>query len=213
MKIELWDIDRIKPYEFNAKKHDDAQVAGIVNSIQRFGFDQPIVVDKNGVIIKGHGRRLASIKLGFTQVPVLVRADLSEDQVNAARAADNRAAIGDLDTELLKMSLEAINLDDLKGIFEDKELDFLDVDLAEMNPDMFIEDLDTALAIHAKETEKQFDAVANKRISLTKAFGFKDILGSDQIHVTHFMAQIEDSTGKEGDEAFITFIKQLANQE
>jgi len=155
---------------------------------------------------------LASIKLGFAQVPVLVRDDLTEDQANAARAADNRAAIGDLDTDLLKMSLEAINIDDLRGIFEDKELSYLDVDLAEMNTDMFIDDLDAALTVQAEETSEQFDRVANKRITIAKALGFKDVLGADQIHITHFMAQIEELTGKVGDEAFVEFIKQALNQ-
>lgn len=214
MKIEFWDIDRVKPYDLNSKKHDSKQVDGIVNSIKRFGFDQPIVVDKDGVIIKGHGRRLASIKLGLERVPVLVRSDLSPEQVKAARVADNRSAIGDIDTELLKMDLEAIDLDDLRGIFEDKEFDFLNADMVEMNTDMFIDDLDQALETKAKETEEKFEKVALKRMALYKAFGFKDIAGADQIYVTHFMAKIEDLTGKEGDEALITFIKQLLeNQE
>ena len=77
MKIELWDIDRVKPYGLNAKKHDDKQVDGIINSIQRFGWDQPIVVDANGEVIKGHGRRLAAIKIGLKKVPVLQRLDLT----------------------------------------------------------------------------------------------------------------------------------------
>lgn len=212
MKIELWDLDRIKPFELNAKKHDDKQVEAIVKSIQRFGFDQPIVVDKDGVVIKGHGRRLACIKLGLKQVPVLVRSDLTEDQVNAARLADNRVAMGDFDTELLKASLESIELDDLRGIFEDKELDFLESDLMEMNTDIFIEDLDTAISAQSEEVDQQFEKVAARKVKLSKAFGFTDILGSDQIYVTQFMEQVQEATGKEGYEAFITFIKQLTEE-
>ncbi|MFH3639762.1 ParB/Srx family N-terminal domain-containing protein, partial [Acinetobacter baumannii] len=81
-------VDDVKPYELNAKIHSEEQVAKIAESIARFGWDQPIVVDKNGVIIKGHGRRLAAIKLGLIEVPVLVRDDLNEEQVKAARLAD-----------------------------------------------------------------------------------------------------------------------------
>lgn len=213
MKVELWEIGRIQPYELNSKKHDDVQVDGIANSIQRFGWDQPIVVDKDGVIIKGHGRRLAAMKMKLERVPVLVRSDLTDEQVKAARIADNRVAIGDLDTEMLKLDLESINLDDLKGIFEDKELDFLDSDMAEMNSNMFIEDLDNAVAVQTSETQEQFEKVATKRISISKAMGFKDVVGADQIHISRFMAQIETATGKKGDEAFVTFIKQLLEQE
>ncbi|WP_416663388.1 phage tail protein [Acinetobacter baumannii] len=84
----MWIVDDVKPYELNAKIHSEEQVAKIAESIARFGWDQPIVVDKNGVIIKGHGRRLAAIKLGLIEVPVLVRDDLNEEQVKAARLAD-----------------------------------------------------------------------------------------------------------------------------
>ena len=209
MKIELWDIDRVKPYGLNAKKHDDRQVDGIINSIQRFGWDQPIVVDSNGEVIKGHGRRLAAIKMGLKKVPVLQRTDLSAEQANAARIADNRVAISDLDTEMLKLGLEALNLDDLTGIFDEKELLFLDSDMTEMNTDMFVENLDNAVTVQAQEIKEQFDKVGAKRISISKALGFKDIVGADQIHISRFMAEIETSTGKKGDEAFVTFIKQL----
>lgn len=209
MKIELWNIERVKPYELNAKKHDDKQVAGIAASIERFGFDQPIVVDKDGVIIKGHGRRLACIKLGYSQVPVLVRSDLTEKQVNAARAADNRAAVGDVDTDLLRQSLDAINVDDLKGIFEEKELDFLDADLIQMNEDMFVEDLDEAVSMQIAETNEHFQKSEAKRIPIQKALGFKNILGADQIYLSRFMAQVEELTQKKGDEAFVAFIKQI----
>ncbi len=88
LKIQMWIVDDVKPYELNAKIHSEEQVAKIAESIARFGWDQPIVVDKNGVIIKGHGRRLAAIKLGLIEVPVLVRDDLNEEQVKAARLAD-----------------------------------------------------------------------------------------------------------------------------
>lgn len=88
LKIQMWIVDDVKPYELNAKIHSEEQVAKIAESIARFGWDRPIVVDKNGVIIKGHGRRLAAIKLGLIEVPVLVRDDLNEEQVKAARLAD-----------------------------------------------------------------------------------------------------------------------------
>ncbi len=53
LKIQMWIVDDVKPYELNAKIHSEEQVAKIAESIARFGWDQPIVVDKNGVIIKG----------------------------------------------------------------------------------------------------------------------------------------------------------------
>ena len=64
-------IAEIKPYEKNAKKHPDKQVIQVAASIQEFGFNQPIVVDKNNVIIVGHGRYLAARMLGLEKAPVI----------------------------------------------------------------------------------------------------------------------------------------------
>lgn len=132
MKIELRDISDVLPYEQNAKIHTQDQVAKIAHSIQTYGWDQPIVIDADGVIIKGHGRRLAAINLGLTEVPVLVRDDLSPEQVRAARIADNNVALGTFDQEIMKdeiKALIALNADitslDL-GASDDEILQYLD---------------------------------------------------------------------------------------
>ena len=89
MKIEELSIDAIKPYEKNPRKNDGA-VNGVAESIKQFGFQQPIVIDKNGVIVAGHTRYKAAVKLGLKTVPC-VRADqLSPKQVKAYRILDNK---------------------------------------------------------------------------------------------------------------------------
>ena len=82
-------IQNLKPYEKNAKKHPKKQVQQVANSIKEFGFNQPIVVDKNNVVIVGHGRLEAAKLLGLKDVPVLT-VDLTEDQAKAYRLADNK---------------------------------------------------------------------------------------------------------------------------
>ena len=84
------DISQVRPYEQNAKKHPKAQVDAIARSIQEFGFNQPIVVDKNREIIVGHGRYYAAQQLGLQDVPVTVLENLTDDQVMAYRLADNK---------------------------------------------------------------------------------------------------------------------------
>lgn len=76
------------PYEMNAKKHDEQQIRDLAAAIKKRGFDQPITVDKNDVIITGHGRREAAIFAGLERVPVIVRDDLSDDEVRAKRLED-----------------------------------------------------------------------------------------------------------------------------
>lgn len=210
MKIEFVNIDKIIPYELNSKKHDPKQVDAIATAITRFGFDQPIVVDSDMVIIKGHGRRLASMKLGLKQVPVLIRSDLTPEQVKAARVSDNQVAIGDFDTEMLKMELASIDIADLRGIFDDKELEFLASDMTEMDSSLFVDDLDEAVASQDAETQEKFTEAETKRVSIGKALGFKDIRGADQLHVNRFMAKIEQTTNKQGGDAFVAFVRLFA---
>ncbi len=125
-EIVLRDIDTITPYVHNNKKHPEEQIAKIAASIEEFGWDQPLVVDGNGIIIKGHGRHLAARKLGLKTVPVVVRTDLNPAQIKAARIADNRVGISDWDLDALVLELK--DLGDLgydlslTG-FDDKELD------------------------------------------------------------------------------------------
>ena len=81
MKIVERNIDELIPYERNQKKHDDKQIRNVANSIKRFGWQQPIVVDKKDVVIIGHCRLLAAKLLKLSKVPVTVADDLTEDEV------------------------------------------------------------------------------------------------------------------------------------
>src|SRR3954467_15568559 len=91
MQIEMWSIDRVKPYDKNPRIND-AAVDAVARSLQEFGWRQPIVVDEAGVIIVGHTRYKAALKLGYTEVPVHVATGLSPAQARAYRIADNQTA-------------------------------------------------------------------------------------------------------------------------
>ena len=101
MKIETILISHIIPYEDNPRKNKNA-IDKVAASIKEFGFKQPIVVDRDGVIIAGHTRHKAAIQLGLTEVPVLSATDLTDAQVKAYRLADNKTAeFSEWDTDLL----------------------------------------------------------------------------------------------------------------
>lgn len=125
MKIEQWDIDRVRPYEKNPRRNDKA-VQAVAESIREFGFRQPIVVDSDGVIVVGHTRYKAALKLGLKTVPVHVAADLTPQQARAYRLADNRTAENaEWDVDLLPIELGELRDEgfDLKlAGFSDKEL-------------------------------------------------------------------------------------------
>lgn len=105
-RIELWPVERLVPFENNARVHDDEQVAQIAASIEQFGFTAPLLVDGESGILAGHGRLAAARSLGMVEVPVVVLDHLSPEQRRAYVIADNKLAenagwdMGKLDAEL-----------------------------------------------------------------------------------------------------------------
>ena len=90
MVVKGIDPNDVTLYARNAKYHPPAQVNQIAESIKRFGFRQPVVVDKDNVVVIGHGRELAARQLGMTEIPVERVDNLTDAQVKALRLADNR---------------------------------------------------------------------------------------------------------------------------
>ena len=119
MKIEMMKIKDIIPYEKNAKKHNRTQIQNVAESIRRFGFAQPLVVDKDNVLIIGHCRLLASKTLQIREVPVVRMDELSEEQVKELRLLDNKLNESDWDMELLADELKDL---DMTGFDIDWEL-------------------------------------------------------------------------------------------
>ena len=101
MNIENLKIDDIKPYVKNAKKHDERQIKNVMESIRQFGFAQPLVVDKDNVLIIGHCRLIAAKRLKHKTVPVLRMDDLSPEQVDKLRLLDNKLNESEWDMDLL----------------------------------------------------------------------------------------------------------------
>jgi DNA modification methylase len=130
MKIEIVDINTIKPYENNPRKLKDSAIEKVAKSIKEFGFRQPIVVDKEKIIVVGHTRYRASKKLGLTNVPITIADNLTPEQINAYRIADNRTnEEAEWDIELLKTELKDLQLKDfdldLTAFDEDQLNNFL----------------------------------------------------------------------------------------
>lgn len=111
MQVEYISVNDIKPYEKNAKKHPEQQIEYIANSIKEFGWQQPIVVDKDNVVVIGHGRLLAAKKLNMDSVPCVRADDLTDEQIKALRLADNKTNESEWDFDLLDMELSDIEID------------------------------------------------------------------------------------------------------
>ena len=130
LQIVKWPVEKLIPYARNARTHSDEQIIQIAASIAEFGWTNPILVGENGILIAGHARLLAALKLGMTEVPVIVLDHLTETQRRALVIADNQLAIRGAawDEEMLRVELEALQEDgfdlDLVG-FTDEELEDL----------------------------------------------------------------------------------------
>jgi DNA modification methylase len=131
-RLERWALDRLVPYERNARTHSDEQVNKIAASIIEFGFTAPILLDENAGILAGHGRLRAARKLGMPEVPVIVLTNLTEAQRRAYVIADNRLALdAGWDEDLLRSELAALGT----GGFDLALTGFSDKELAELVPD------------------------------------------------------------------------------
>ena len=171
-EINMIEISKVKPYKDNPKMHTSTQVRKIQASIEAYGWDQPIVVDEEMVIIKGHGRYMAAQNLGLTEIPVLI-SDMSFEQARQARIADNKSAESEWDLDVLWGEISSLQS---QG-FTSESLGFSDKTLAGLFPES-----DMAKArLESKQEEKdnretprtmdgERDATAPRKETMIKPF-------------------------------------------
>lgn len=143
MNVETWPIDRPIPYARNPRQISQAAIDKVAGSLKQFGWRQPIVVDREGVIVVGHTRLLAAQKLGLEEVPVHVALDLSDNDAKAYRLADNRVG----EESQWNGSLLGLELADLRDMgadlqvlgFDGAELTRYDIERDDAPPDDFAE--------------------------------------------------------------------------
>ena len=108
MKITMRKPEELIPYKNNVKKHSEEQIEKVAASIRAFGFVQPVVVDRNDVIVIGHSRTMAAIKLGMRKIPVVTADALTDEEVKALRIADNKLNESVWDSDKLEQELQEI---------------------------------------------------------------------------------------------------------
>ena len=122
MKIENLKTDSLIPYEWNNRKHSEEQIARIANSIQEFGFNQPIVTCDRNVVLVGHARLEAAKRLGLETVPVVRLSKLSEAQKKAYRILDNKLQ-NDSEWNFDNLELELSSLEEMDFDLQEWGLD------------------------------------------------------------------------------------------
>ena len=129
LKIEYVDINNIKPYKKNPRKNEDA-IPYVMESIKQFGFKNPVILDKDNVIVCGHTRIESAKRLGITEIPCIYADDLTDEQIKAFRLADNKVGeIAEWDIDLLDTELDDIlNIDMSDFGFENIDIDWDNVE-------------------------------------------------------------------------------------
>lgn len=212
-KVEIVEIDRLVPYELNAKKHNPEQVDRLAEQIKRYGFDQPVVLwpipgTKQFSIIKGHGRRLAMMKLGMEKIPAVIQKHLSREQADAMRIADNALSSIEYDTKLLaeetKRLMETFDLDafDFGFSAKDEKL-FLSIDTHEIDLDALTTDVSEAMRVQKEEDAERVSKMDDEDVRLNRIFGVSSVSTRDGRSLTRLLATLEAETGKEGIAALI----------
>lgn len=138
MNITNKAIADLIPYAANAKKHDEKQIKNVAESIKQFGFVQPVVVDRAGVIVIGHCRVLAAKRLGMKEVPCVCVEDLTPEQVNALRLVDNKSNESEWDFDLLADELPGLDLSAFDfdwGLPEDQTEEVIEDEAPEVDED------------------------------------------------------------------------------
>ena len=168
LKTKLISLNKIIPYENNAKEHPDWQIAQIKNSIEQFGFNDPIAVNENMGIIEGHGRYLAAKELGLKEVPCIILSGMTADEERAYIIAHNKLTMNTgFDLEVLEYELNALKVEDfdlsltgfedteIENILDKDEIDIDDIDEIEnynegYNITIVCENLDEAEELNEK---------------------------------------------------------------
>jgi hypothetical protein len=131
MEIQQININEIKEYEKNAKKHDEDQIKNVMQSIKEFGMVQPIVIDQNNIIIIGHCRFRALKRLKWEEVPCVRIENLSENEINKLRLLDNKLNESEWDFDLLSDQIEEIDWSDFDIDWDIQEFEENDQNIKE----------------------------------------------------------------------------------
>jgi site-specific DNA-methyltransferase (adenine-specific) len=120
MEIKNVKITKLKGYHQNNKRHPQEQIDELKKSLTAYGFIQPIVVDKQNVVIIGHGRLEAAKQLAYTEVPAVQLDQLTEEQVRRLRLLDNRLSdLGEYDIDNIMFELDDLDDPELNALFKD----------------------------------------------------------------------------------------------
>ena len=215
IREELIPIDVPAPYELNSKVHSEAQIKQLMASISTEGLNYPILLDRNMVIIGGHGRLEACKRLGMKFIRAKIRTDLDDQAAKRLRIADNQTTSTEYDTEMLKLELEQIDLDGVFAEslgFDERSLKKMISDFTEIDSSALSQDLDGDIDEQIKQSERDIREIDERDVPVVTALGFKSVPVSASKKISRFVAGLQDEYDLPAADAFIRFIEDLEAQ-
>ena len=176
MDVRNISVKDLIPYERNTKKHDKTQINNVAESLKKYGFVQPIVIDKENVVVIGHCRLLAAKQLKMKEVPCVCVDDLTEEQVKALRIVDNKSNESEWDFDILPDELAELD-------FSGFDFDFgLEDEGEDYSPDEFGDDFtlpdgdkpeicQMTFTLHKQQKELIEYAISIVKDNVTETFG------------------------------------------
>lgn len=206
-KIQAWDLDRLKPAEHNHKKHSDETTTKLAKSLADIGQIQPVIVDKEGEIIAGHGRLIAARRLGWSKIKV-IQVPVSREIAIKARIADNLMSNQDIDNENLSIEINKLMEIDVEVDVSSLILDDDMAKLHKMNQEADYDIDESALSQSvsddtqefAEEGEKMMEDANEAMVPIRTVLGFNEVTARQARALKDFMAIVVDER-PEGDAA------------
>ena len=210
---DLVDIDTLVPYALNSKVHDEKNIAYLMSSISTQGLHDRILVDKNMVIIAGHGRLEALKRLKRRMVEVRIMTHLDEKGANKARIANNKTTSVEYDSSMLNREIEAAGLTVLDASdigFDLAEFNNLTMVFDEIDSTAFTKDLNADVDKQTKEAEHDIKKSDLKLVSITNGLGFKVVTVDATRKIARFIASLQEQFDQEDPAAaFVQFVEEM----
>lgn len=216
--IEMVDLDWLKEAKNNNKNHTPESVAKLARSMAEIGQITPVVCDKEGIIIAGHGRARAARQLGWSKVKCHIL-PVDHDTARRMRIADNLQVNQDYLQDALLSELRDLALDEDQMkilINDDRMLDNLKIALdpvATMSKDSIVDDLDEAVDDFARETDDLMSEVEERDVPLKQIFGVTAVKPREARRLNLFLALLQGRHGRDNgrDNLMAHIEEELAN--
>lgn len=202
LKVQAWPVTRPQHAPNNNKIHTEESTAKLAKSLAELGQIQPLIVDKDDVLIAGHGRLAAAKKLGWDKVKV-IQLPVTAEVARKMRLADNLMSNQNLDHDAIRLELSELNLDleGLGAIIEDDKfrnlMGNMNSETGNMTEEAFTDDVNASVERLGRENDEIMASVDDAETPLRKVFGFGTVSTRQARVLKGLVALAIEETGEE----------------